>query len=184
MNFSPQHVRQMDELDITFSWCWCSIMWFMHSWVKKIRCHGSTSCHIVKNSSLLENLGKSYFLSMLWLRSTASTIASQVSFATYDCGYSFSVDSFQRLAIMAPLRVWLSVAPIMDFCQKLTTMILLLASSQEFMTTTLLLAFATNTHISWVSSLLALSIGIFRWSLLRLLLHGWLVIAKGQQLLI
>ena len=137
---------------------------------------------ILRNSLLLENLGKSYFPSMLWLCSTTSTIASHLSSATYDCGYSFYADSFQRLAIMAPLRVWLSVAPIMDFCQKLTTMILLLASSQEFMTTTLLLAFATNTHISWVSSLFALSMGIFRWSLLRLLLHGWLVIAKSQQL--
>ena len=151
---------------------------------KKIRCYGSTSCHIVKNSSLLENLGKSYFLSMLWLRSTASTIASQVSFATYDCGYSFSVDSFQRLAIMAPLRVWLSVAPIMGFCQELTTMVPLLASSQEFITTTLLLAFATKTHISWVSSSLALSMGVFKWSLLRFLLHGWLVIAKSAQRLL
>jgi len=47
-----------------------------------------------RNSSLLENLGKSYFPSMLWLRSTASTIASYVFSATYDCGYSFSADSF------------------------------------------------------------------------------------------
>ena len=139
---------------------------------------------ILRNSSLLKNLGKSYFPSMLWLRSTASTIASQVSSTTYDCGYSFSANSFQRLAIMAPLWVWLSVATIMGFCQELTTMVHLLASSQEFITMTLLLAFATKTHISWVSSLLALSMGIFRWSLLRLLLHGWLVIAKGQWLLI
>ena len=137
-----------------------------------------------RNSSLLENLGKSYFPSMLWLRSTTSTIASHVFSATYDCGYSFSADSFQRLAIMAHLWVWLSVAPIMDFCQELITMVPLLASSQEFITMTLLLAFATKTHISWVSSLLALSMGIFRWSLLHLLLHGWLVIAKSQRLLI
>ena len=137
-----------------------------------------------RNSSLLENLGKSYFLSMLWLCSTASTIASHVSSATYDCGYSFSADSFQRLAIMAHLWVWLSVAPIMDFCQELITTVPLLASSQEFITMTLLLAFATKTHISWVSSLLALSMGVFRWSLLHPLLHGWLVIAKSQRLLI
>ena len=92
---------------------------------------------ILRNSSLLENLGKSYFPSMIWLRSTASTIASQVSSTTYDCGYSFSADSFQRLVIMAPLPVWLSIAPIMGFCQELTTMVPLLASSQEFMTMTL-----------------------------------------------
>ena len=60
---------------------------------------------ILRNSSLLENLGKSYFPSMLWLHSTASTIASHLSSAIYDYGYSFFVDSFQRLAIMAPLRV-------------------------------------------------------------------------------
>ena len=138
---------------------------------------------ILRSSSLLENLGKSYFPIMLWLRSTASTIASHVFSATYDYGYSFSADSFQRLVIMAPLQVWLSVAPIMGFCQELTTMVPLLDSSQEFITTTLLLAFATKTHISWVSSLLALSMGVFKWSLLRFLLHGWLVIAKSQQLL-
>ena len=67
----------------------------------------------------------------------------------------------------------------MGFCQELTTMVPLLASSQEFITMTHLLAFATKTHISWVSSLLALSIGVFKWSLLRFLLHGWLVIAKS-----
>ena len=115
--------------------------------------------------------GSCIFPSMLWLRSTATTIASHVSFATYDCGYSFSADSFEWLTIMAHLRAWLSVAPIMGFCQELTT-------------TVPLLAFATKTHISWVSSLLALSMGIFRWSLLRLLLYGWLVIAKSQRLLI
>ena len=60
---------------------------------------------ILRNSLLLENLGKSYFPSMLWLCSTTSTIASHLSSATYDCGYSFSADSFQRLAIMAPLGV-------------------------------------------------------------------------------
>ena len=60
---------------------------------------------ILRNSSLLENLGKSYFPSMLWLHSTTNTIASQVSSAKYDCGYSFSADSFQKLAIMALLRV-------------------------------------------------------------------------------
>ena len=115
--------------------------------------------------------GSCIFPSMLWVRSTASTVASHVSSATYNCGYSFSADSFERLAIMAPLRAWLSVAPIIGFCQELTTMVPLLA-------------FDTKTHISWVSSLLALSMGIFRRSLLRLLLHGWLVIAKSQQLLI
>nr|POF11724.1 hypothetical protein CFP56_49261 [Quercus suber] len=41
---------------------------------------------------------------MLWLRSTTSTIASNVSSATYDYGYSFSADSFQRLVIMALLQ--------------------------------------------------------------------------------
>ena len=137
-----------------------------------------------RNSSLLENLGKSYFPRMLWLHSATSTIASHVSSATYDYANSFSADSFQRLAIMAPLWVWLSVAPIIGFCQELTTMVPLLVPSQEFITMTLLLAFATKTHISWVSSLLALSMGIFRWSLLRLLLYGWLVIAKRQRLLI
>ena len=136
-----------------------------------------------RNSSLLENLGKSYFPSMLWLHSSASTIAFDVFFATYDYGYSFSIDSFQRLAIMTPLWVWLSVAPIVGFCQELVTMVPLLASSQEFMTTTLLLAFATKTYIPWAPSSPALSMGIFRWSLLRLLLHGWLVIAKSQRLL-
>ena len=60
---------------------------------------------ILRSSSLLENLGKSYFPIMLWLRSTASTIASHLSSAIYDCGYSFSANSFQRLAIMAPLWV-------------------------------------------------------------------------------
>ena len=102
-DLAPQHVRQLDGFDVTFSWCWCSIMRFMH---------------------------------FLWLRSTAGTIASQVPSATYDCGYNFFADSFQRLAIMAPLRVWLSVAPTMGFCQELTTMVPLKASSQDSMTTT------------------------------------------------
>ena len=48
--------------------------------------------------------GSCIFPSMLWLRSIASTIASHVSSATYDCGYSFSTNSFEILAIMAPLR--------------------------------------------------------------------------------
>ena len=149
---------------------------FWMSWIYKLP--------YCRNSSLLENLGKSYFPSMLWLRSIASTIASHLSPAIYDCGHSFFADSFQRLAIMAHLLVWLSVAPIMGFCQELTTMVPLLASSQEFMTMTLFLAFATKTHIPWISSLFALSMGIFIWSLLHLLLHGWLVIAKSQWLLI
>ena len=73
---------------------------------------------------------------------------------------------------------------LIECSQELITIVPLLASSQEFITMTLLLAFATKTHISWVSSLLALSMGIFRWSLIHLLLHGWLVIAKSQRLLL
>ena len=79
-------------------------MWFMHSLVKKLDAM-DFQVAILRNSSLLENLGKSYFPSMLWLHSTATTIASYLSYATYDCCYNFSEDSFQRLAIMAPLRV-------------------------------------------------------------------------------
>ena len=47
-DLAPQHVRQLDGFDVTFSWCWCSIMWLTHPSVKEIRCHGSISCHIKK----------------------------------------------------------------------------------------------------------------------------------------